>query len=155
MLYSVAKKGAALLLFVSAFSVFADSSDFSDSVDGDANVTVTLPFGAAFISYVSYASDKVAASEYKTLAVGKSTTQALNEGDLVLVDTLQTLDAHQCDYFKVIGSGDASISYTGAAWKPKHKIDSDETVQLFFQSHTNLFHSCDAPALIQDRFLNN
>ncbi|GFS07591.1 hypothetical protein ElyMa_006572800 [Elysia marginata] len=146
MLFSVVRKSVALLLFFSALNVSADEQ---------ASITVKLPLGAAFISNVSYASANIADSEYKTLAVGKSATQSLNTGDLVLVDTWQTLDAHQCDYFQVIGTGDASISYTGAAWKPKHEIDSDETVKLVFQSRTNLFHSCDNPALVKDTFLNN
>ena len=52
------------------------------------NVTIKLPAGAAFVSYVSFATDGVDASDYTTLAVGKSLVQGLNVGDFMLVDTL-------------------------------------------------------------------
>ena len=120
-----------------------------------ANVTVKLPLGAAFISYVSYASKNVPADYSKTMVVGSSDSKTLNLGDVILVDTLSTLSEHTCHYFQVVNEGDVTIKYTGASMYPVYTLDSINVLNLVHQNMTSFFISCKRPDLIRDELYSN
>ncbi|GAA4651974.1 hypothetical protein GCM10023116_42580 [Kistimonas scapharcae] len=132
MLFSMLRKGIVFFLLLLSINSYSDQQS---------NVTVKLPFGAAFISYVNYASDNASVDDWKTLTVGRSATQALNVGDLVLVATLMEPGLYRCDYFKVLGEDDVTIRYTGVAWDPTYAIDNEEMLKLFYR--TSDVRSCD------------
>ncbi|WP_211824885.1 hypothetical protein [Kistimonas asteriae] len=140
------KKTLMLFMLLSTFNVYADEQ---------ANVTVKLPLGAAFISYVSYASQNVPADYTKTMLVGSSDSQTLKLGDIVLVDTLASLSDHKCDYFQVVNEGNVTVSYTGASFYPVYSFDNASVLNLVHQSGTNFFKSCSRPALLKDSLYAN
>ncbi len=145
MLNLIAKKSA-ILLFLLACNINANEQ---------ATVTVKLPLGASFISYVSYASQNVPADYSKTMAVGSSHSQILNLGDVILVDTLSTLSEHTCHYFQVVNGGDVTLKYTGASMYPVYNLDSVNVLNLAHQSMTSFFKSCDRPDMIRDELYHN
>ncbi len=146
MLNSIAKKSAVLLLFLLACNINANEQ---------ATVTVKLPLGAAFISYVSYASQNVPADYSKTMAVGRSHSQTLDLGDVILVDTLSTLSEHTCHYFQVVNGGEVTLKYTGASMYPVYNLDNVNVLNLVHQSMTSFFKACDRPDLIRDELYKN
>ena len=143
MFLSTFRKGMIFFLLLLSVNSYSDQQ---------ANVTVKLPFGAGFVSFVSYANDAVPADYWKILAVGSSTSQVLNVGDVILVDTLQDIDRHRCDYFQVVNAGDVTVKYTGLSWNPNYKLDKDGVLTIARRYYTYDFNSCDNPALIKNEF---
>ena len=141
---STFSKGLLFCLILLSSTVFAYKKS---------SVTISLPLGAAFISYVSFASVGIEASEFTTLSVGRSLTEALDVGDFILVDTLYGFfaDQHRCDYFMLTEKGDVLIEYTGVAWAPKYVIDNDN-LKLVHRYSTIGWGQCDDPDVIKETY---